>query len=181
MLHTIFLSLHIAAGSAGLLIGPAAMLARKAPGLHPRLGLVYQGIVAALSGSAIGLVTLSPARLWPFAVIAVATEVAALAGWFAVRRHHPGWLPLHVSLMCGSYVSFLTAFLVVNWHSPLAWVLPTVIGSPLIAMAARRAAAAQDLPPAADQRWLAQCVASGAIVKPGAHDEASEDRHPSGQ
>jgi len=139
-LHTIFLSLHIVAGIAGLLIGPAAMLAPKRPGWHPRLGLIYQGIVAVLACSAIGLVTLSPARLWPFAVIAVATEAAALAGWFVRRRHSPGWLQVHVGLMCGSYVSFLTAFLVVNGHSPLAWVLPTVIGSPLIAMAARRAA-----------------------------------------
>lgn len=73
-------------------------------------------------------------------MIAAATEAAALVGWFVRRRHRPGWLPWHVSLMCGSYVSFLTAFLVVNWHTPLAWILPTVIGSPLIAMSARRAA-----------------------------------------
>jgi hypothetical protein len=160
VLHTIFLSLHIAAGSAGLLIGPAAMLAPKRPRLHPRLGLVYQGIVAVLACSAVGLVSLSPARLWPFAVIAGATETAALAGWFVRRRHRPGWLPWHVSLMCGSYVSFLTGFLVVNWSRPLAWALPSVIGSPLIALASRRAGQAQVPPPAPTQRQPARSCSS---------------------
>jgi len=42
--------------------------------------------------------------------------------------------------MCGSYVSLVTALLVVSWDSPLAWILPTVIGSPLIARARARAA-----------------------------------------
>jgi len=43
--------------------------------------------------------------------------------------------------MCGSYVSFVTAFLVVNTAGiPAAWIAPTVIGTPLIALAARRAA-----------------------------------------
>ena len=42
--------------------------------------------------------------------------------------------------MCGSYISLVTALLVVNWGSPLAWILPTVVGSPLIAVTSRRAA-----------------------------------------
>lgn len=141
MLHTVLLSAHITAGSLGLIIGPLAMIAKKTPGPHTRLGLIYQAVVAVLAVSAVGLVVLSPARLWPFGVIAVATETAALAGWAAKRRRRPGWLVWHVSLMCGSYVSFVTAFLVVNWESPLAWILPTVIGSPLIARAAGRAGA----------------------------------------
>jgi len=41
--------------------------------------------------------------------------------------------------MAGSYVSLVTALLVVNWSSPLAWILPTVIGTPLIARSAARA------------------------------------------
>jgi uncharacterized membrane protein len=91
VLHIIFLWVHIAAGSAGLLIGPAAMLAPKRPRLRPRLGLIYQGIVAALSGSAIGLVALRPARLWPLAVIALVTETIALAGcWSAADTVRAG-------------------------------------------------------------------------------------------
>ena len=36
-LHTGFLIVHVAAGSAGLLLGPVAMLVPKRPGWHPRL------------------------------------------------------------------------------------------------------------------------------------------------
>jgi hypothetical protein len=50
-------------------------------------------------------------------VIAGATLAAVLAGRELRRRHPPGWLPLHISLMCGSYVSLTTALLVVNLGS----------------------------------------------------------------
>ncbi len=54
-------------------------------------------------------------------------------------RHPSGWLGWHIRLMCGSYLSFITAALVVNWADPLARVLPTVIGTPLIIRAVKRA------------------------------------------
>lgn len=139
MLHTVVLAVHIAAGTSGLLIGPLAMVALKRRGWHTRLGWGYQVAVAVMTTSALGLVAMAPARLWGLAPVAIATEVAALLGWAVRRRHAPGWLPMHIRLMCGSYVSFLTAALVVNWSSPLAWVLPTVVGSPLIAMTVSRA------------------------------------------
>ncbi|HEX8495882.1 MAG TPA: hypothetical protein VF661_01705 [Actinomycetales bacterium] len=138
MTHTVLLVLHVAAGMVGLLLGPVAMLVPKRTGWHPRLGLVYQGVVAVMTGAALALVALDPARLWGLGLIAVATEAAALAGWRERRRAATGWLPRHVRLMCGSYVSFVTAALVTNWSSPLAWILPTVIGSPLIALAVHR-------------------------------------------
>lgn len=139
-MHSFFLVPHIIAGSVGLLLGPLAMLMPKTSRWHPRLGTAYQITVAVLALSAVGLVVLAPARLWVLGLIAVATEAAAVAGLLLRRRGAPGWLPAHVRLMCGSYLSFLTAFLVVNWSSPLAWVLPTLIGTPLIAQAAGRAA-----------------------------------------
>ena len=126
------LTTHIAAGSLGLLAGPMAMLMPKRPGWHPRLGLAYQLLIALLCLSAGGLVILKPS-LWWLGVIAALTWAAALGGWWA-RRHQPrGWLQLHVSLMCGSYISLVTALLVVNFPgSPVAWVAPTVAGTPLI-------------------------------------------------
>jgi hypothetical protein len=47
-----------------------------------------------------------------------------------------------VGLMCGFYISFVTAFLVVNLGlgSPVAWVLPTLLGTPLIACTSVRVA-----------------------------------------
>ena len=139
MLHSSLLVVHVAAGVAGLVLGPVAMAAAKRRGRHTRAGLAYQAAVAVVTLTAVGLAVLAWARLWPFVVIAAGTEAAALGGWWAGRRRFAGWLPWHVRLMCGSYVSLVTALLVVNWSSALAWVLPTVIGSPLIARAAGRA------------------------------------------
>lgn len=138
-LRTLLLVAHIGAGCAGLLLGAAALLAPKRRGWHVRSGLAYQAVVAVMTGSALVLAATAATTPWGLVVIAVATETAALAGWVVARRRRPGWLPLHISLMAGSYVSFVTAALMVNWSSPLAWVLPTLIGSPVIAAVARRA------------------------------------------
>jgi len=139
MLHTIFLGVHITAGTIGLLLGPLALTVPKRAGWHPRLGVAYQGAVAVMTASALGLAALAPGRLWWLGLSAVATEAAALAGWAVRRRHSSGWLGWHIRLMCGSYLSFVTAALVVNWANPLAWVLPTAVGTPLIIWTVKRA------------------------------------------
>jgi len=139
-LRALLLAAHVSAGCAGLLVGAAALLARKRRGWHVRLGLTYQVVVALMTSTAVVLAATAAVTPWGLVVIAVATEVAAVAGWVVARRRRPGWLPLHVSLTAGSYVSFVTAALMVNWSSPMAWVLPTLVGSPLIARVARRSA-----------------------------------------
>lgn len=139
MVHTVLLGVHITAGTIGLLLGPLALAVPKRAGWHPRLGVAYQGAVAVMTASTLGLAALAPGRLWWLGLIAVATEAAALAGWAVRRRHSSGWLGWHIRLMCGSYLSFVTAALVVNWASPLAWVLPTAVGTPLIIRAVQRA------------------------------------------
>jgi hypothetical protein len=139
VLREVLLAAHITAGTAGLLIGPIAMATPKRRGWHTRAGIGYQVAVALLTTTAIGLTAFAPGRLWPLALIAVATETAALVGWRAQRRRTPGWLPRHVGFMAGSYVSFVTAALVVNWPNPFSWILPTVVGTPLIARAAAHA------------------------------------------
>jgi len=138
-LHTIFLGVHITAGTIGMPPGPLALTVPKRAGWHPRLGVAYQGAVAVMTASALGLAAPAPGRLWWLGLIAVATEAAALAGWAVRRRHSSGWLGWHIRLMCGSYLSFVTAALVVNWANPLAWVLPTAVGTPLIIWTVKRA------------------------------------------
>jgi hypothetical protein len=138
-MHGFVLIVHVVAGGLGLLVGPIAMLAPKRPGRHPRLGYAYQALTAVLCLTAFGLVVYQPA-LWWLGVIGAATWGTALGGWWARRRRFDGWLAWHIGLMCGSYISFVTAFLVVNLGlgSPLAWVAPTLIGTPLIARATIR-------------------------------------------
>jgi len=116
--HSVVLGAHIAAGTAGLVIGPIAMIAPKRRGRHTRAGLAYQVVVALLTATALVLVAFAPGRLWGFVLIAVGDRVRcgrrldrpSVAGGRAGCRVMSG-------LMAGSYVSFVTALLVVNWPS----------------------------------------------------------------
>ena len=130
MVRTLLLSIHVGAGVTGLLAGPPAMAAA----LHDRRGTlagrVYVGAVTVMTATAAGLVALRPAALWPFLLLAAGTEAAVITA----RRVGPQ--PQHVRLVCGSYVSLVTALLVVSWGSILAWVLPTVVGTVLVERAA---------------------------------------------
>jgi hypothetical protein len=147
--HAVLLATHVTAGCAGLLVGAVALAAPKRRGWHVRFGLAYQVVVAVMTSSAAVLAVTAPQIRWGLLVIAVVTEAAALAGWVGARRRRPGWLPIHVSLAAGSYVSFVTAALVVNWSSPLAWIVPTLVGSPAIAWTARRAGRRRSVTPVA--------------------------------
>lgn len=126
------LAVHVVAGAAGLLLGPVAMAAPKRRGRHTGAGTAYQVAAAGMTSTSVVLAAADPAALWWLGFIGVATEAAALGGWWLARYRPRGWLLPHINLLCGSYISFLTAFLVVNWSSPMAWLLPTTVGSPLI-------------------------------------------------
>lgn len=88
------------------------------------------------------LVALEP-RLWPFLLIAAPTQAAAAAAIVVRRRHRRGWLPLHVQLVLGSYVSFVTAFAVNTVGGLLSWLVPSAVGSIVVALATARATRAQ--------------------------------------
>jgi hypothetical protein len=146
MISDAVLIVHVAAGVMGLVLGPVAMRAPKRRGRHTSVGAAYQGAVAVLCSTSVLLALYDWAALWWLALIGVATQAAALAGVRVRRRRRPGWVQAHIGLMCGSYISFVTAFLVTRFDSPLSWLLPTVVGSPLIGLAIRRSEAH---PPAA--------------------------------
>jgi len=73
-------------------------------------------------------------RLWWLALVGAFSYAFAALGYLAAKRRWHGWLTAHVSGQGGSYIAMTTALLVVNLGtaSPLAWIAPTVIGSPLI-------------------------------------------------
>jgi hypothetical protein len=138
VVRTVILVVHVAAGVTGLALGlgalPAAVAGRR--GSPATVG--YQAAVTVLTLTAAALVVMRPA-LWPFALIAAGTEGAVVGAWWAARRRFEGWLPWHVRLLCGSYVSLVTALLVVSWGGVVAWVLPSVVGAALVERAAARA------------------------------------------
>lgn len=134
-----FLAVHIASGTAGLILGPLAMRAPKCRGRHTNLGETYHWTMLAVCVSAAGMAILAWHRIWWFLPIAAFSYGNALYGYLAVKRRRPGWLPRHIAGMGGSYIALVTALLVVNVGNrlPVVWILPTLVGSPLIAWVIR--------------------------------------------
>ena len=133
---------HIAVGTAGLILGPVAMTALKGSRLHAWAGELYHWVMLAVCVSAAGLAWLDWERNWWFLPIAAGSYTFALVGYVAAKVRWLGWIAAHVGGQGGSYIAMVTAILVVNWQlltgtsgrsSPWAWILPTVVGSPLIA------------------------------------------------
>jgi uncharacterized membrane protein YeaQ/YmgE (transglycosylase-associated protein family) len=128
------LALHIAAGTTGLLLGPLAMRSPKRRGPHTRLGETYHWVMLGVCLSAAALAILAWHRIWWFLPIATFSYANALYGYLAAKRRRPGWLRRHIAGMGGSYIALVTALLVVNvgQQVAIAWLLPTIIGSPII-------------------------------------------------
>jgi hypothetical protein len=140
-------AVHVLAGILAVGAGATAMLSPKAPGRHPRAGTVY---FWALVTVCVTMSALAVAR-WPvdnhLVVLGVLALGSATIGRAARRRLWRRWVRVHISLMGLSYVLMLTAFYVDNgpnlplWNRlpPLAfWLLPTVVGVPLIVRALRK-------------------------------------------
>ncbi len=133
---------HIVAGFSGLVLGPAAMVATKRPGVHTRTGEAYHWVMLAVCASAGLLAVPEWGRLWWFLLIAAGSYAFALVGYVAAKRRWPGWIAAHISGQGGSYIAMTTALLVVNWRSltgtagmssAIPWILPTLVGTPILA------------------------------------------------
>lgn len=154
LIQQLLLGVHIVAGTVGLVVAGPVLLVRKGRGAHTRLGRVYGVAVVLLCLTAFPLVAYDPAELWWLGLIGVGTLAAAGGGiWLA--RQHPrvpgGWYVWHLNLMCSSVISFVTAFAVqITDGHPLSWIIPTIVGSPLIAI---RTAVAQGAMPFARLRF----------------------------
>lgn len=141
-LQELILGFHIGAGFTALVLGPVAMRAAKRRGLHTRVGEAYHWVVLLTCGLAAVLAFLDWERIWWFLPVAVGSYAFAAVGYVSAKTRWKRWLIWHVSGQGGSYIAMTTAILIVNWkslfgvsgvESPLAWILPTLIGSPWIA------------------------------------------------
>ena len=112
----IILAVHIVLGVTGLILGVIAMLARKRPGRHTRVGEAYHWVMLAVCATAGLMALLDWQRLRWFVLIAMGSYAFALAGYVAAKRRWQGWLRAHLAEQGGSYIAMVPAVLVVNWE-----------------------------------------------------------------
>ena len=141
------LVIHILSGLTAVITGALAATAKKRPGRHPRAGRIYLWALGGVFVTATVMAIIrwrEDAHLLAIAVIAFSL---GLYGYQARRRHRPGWPPHHAIGMGGSYIALLTGFYVDNGpFLPLwkqlphltYWLLPSIIGAPLIWLALHR-------------------------------------------
>jgi hypothetical protein len=137
----VVLSLHVALGAGGLLLGPAWLAARTRGRVASGLAAGYQVVVLGITVSAGVLAVTDPQLSWLLPV-AVGTEVLAVTGALARRRGWAGWRSWQPHLLGGSYIALVTGVLIAETGNPVFWVLPALLGQLPIAMAKRRLHAA---------------------------------------
>lgn len=133
--HDTLLSLHVAAGAAGLALGPIAVWAERRPPHVSRAGSAYHWAVLTVSLTAVGLAALDWSALWWLSVLAALAYALALLGRFAPRWRRRGWVRAYAHGQGGSYIALVSALLVVSLDGPASaagWITPTLVGLPLI-------------------------------------------------
>ncbi|WP_017541690.1 hypothetical protein [Nocardiopsis halophila] len=132
-MHTFLLVLHIAAGTVGLAAALTALTARKRRGPHTVAGRVFGATVVAVAVTTYALLPFAPAMWW-LGIIATATLAAGAAGvYLAWRRPVRGWYRAHLVLMMSTVIAYATPVAVqFSDGAVLAWLLPTLVGSPLV-------------------------------------------------
>ncbi len=136
---------HIIAGITCVVSGIVAMVSPKGGRIHITFGRVYVGGIAVVFAT---MAVMAVIR-WPLdnhlAVMGLIALVATGLGFLNRRRH--GSDTWHIFAMGVSYVALLTAFYVDNGSALpvwsllppwVFWVLPTIVGAPLIAGAIGR-------------------------------------------
>ncbi|WP_040336776.1 hypothetical protein [Candidatus Blastococcus massiliensis] len=131
------MTVHVLAGTAGLLLGPGWLLARAHGRAARRGAAAYQASVGVVSASGGALAVTTPGLLWLLPV-AVLTQALALTGALARRRAWPRWQTAQPHLLGGSYIALVTALLVAETGNWLFWVLPALVGQFPIAVAKER-------------------------------------------
>ena len=132
--HAAALGIHVGCGSTGLLLGPVAMFSAKRRGRHTLAGEAYHWVFLVLFLSAVALAVLNWDQVWWLAPVGAFSYAFALLGYLSGKVRWRGWLRFHVAGQGGSYIAMVTALLVVNTGvgSPLPWLVPTLIGAPII-------------------------------------------------
>jgi hypothetical protein len=136
--------IHVLLGIACVITGLMAMFSKKRPGRHPQFGTIYYWCLSAVFATSAFLSAMRWAEDYHLFILGGLSFTAAFVGRTARRRAS---IRLHIAGMGLSYILLLTAFYVDNGHSlPLwkelpviaYWLLPSVVGIPLIVRALLR-------------------------------------------
>ena len=152
-----FLAIHVLGGLTAVISGAIAAIARKGSSRHVRAGRWYYRAITVVFITATILAAMRWRQDYYLLILGTAAFGAATTGYQHRRRHRPGDTA-HIAGMGAAYVVMLTAFYVDNgprlplWDRlpTLAfWLLPSAIGTPIIARAVTRArrASASGKPP----------------------------------
>jgi hypothetical protein len=146
-----FLAIHVLAGVTAVASGAIAAIARKGSPQHIGAGRWYYRAITVVFVTAAVLAAMRWRQDHYLFILGALAFTAATIGYQHRRRHRPGDTP-HIAGMGTAYVTMLTAFYVDNGpHLPLwdrlptltFWLLPSVIGAPVIARAIIRAGRAR--------------------------------------
>jgi len=140
--------LHIFVALTCVVTGFVAMMSRKGRGRHSTFGTIYYWCLSAVFASATALSVMRWAENYHLFILGALSFATASLGRAAARQPRARQrFDLHVTGMGLSYVFMLTAFYVDNgknlplWKElpPLVlWLLPALVGIPLIACALLR-------------------------------------------
>jgi uncharacterized membrane protein len=137
----VVVAIHIVAGLTAVITGIVAMLSDKGPGRHPSFGLWYYRSVVLTSITMAVLSAMRWAHDYHLFILGAFALTAVVVGRQMAPSRSGGRIRLHVTAMGLSYVLLLTAFYVDNGPNlPLwrrlphltYWVLPILVGAPLI-------------------------------------------------
>jgi hypothetical protein len=135
------LAIHVVAGLTCVLTGLVAMLSLKGSGRHPRFGTLYYWNLAVVFASMTVLSAMRWAEDYHLFILGILSFAAATVGRQFAPNRTAGHARAHVIGMGLSYILLLTAFYVDNGpHLPLwrnlhpmtYWLLPVVVGGPII-------------------------------------------------
>jgi uncharacterized membrane protein len=144
LLDSLLILVHVPAGVVAAIGGAAAMISAKGSAAHLSRGRIYLRALVVVCATGLGLVATRGPQFLDLGALGVLAAALGTAGVAARRRER---LSVHVACMGFSYVAMLTAFYVDNgpklpgWRllPPASfWVLPTLVGAPLILFATLR-------------------------------------------
>lgn len=132
---------HVTAGLAAVVMGLVAMFSAKAPGRHPSAGIWYYRSVVVVFCTMSALSAMRWSEDYHLFILGGLALAAAVVGRRVAPSRPSGRVRVHVIAMGLSYILLLTAFYVDNgpnlpgWRllpSVAFWVLPILVGAPLI-------------------------------------------------